>query len=340
MWPQGPERPSDTRAKLRDQPHPADGRCVIDTRTMAVVVGVVSLGFGIGATVASTPALGLGAGVLGLLAGLMALVGNNQRPAAPEHTATDAGTAGASPVEDSPQPTPRVGDSSDAARPGHFDSGRPGTPPAEPETVAPPATVGEPEASVDPVDVPAAPAPEGPGATGGEATPPSGSGGPDPSGERTSTPLTDEVTGLFSQDYLVAALEGRLAAARRHLRPVALAVMDVHQGLPGESADPADPVVVAKAITDTVRDSDIACRLDNGSFGLILEDTPENGAVWTVERIRRNLVSTSGHHTMWAGVACYPAHAFEGSGLLDQVDEALAAAREWNQDRIEVAIPE
>ena len=75
----------------------------------------------------------------------------------------------------------------------------------------------------------------------------------------------------------------------------------------------------------------------DGSFALILEDTPENGAVWTVERIRRNLTSRHGHHTLWAGVACYPAHAFDVPAIIQQADAALDAAREWHQDRIEVA---
>ncbi|MCZ7627987.1 MAG: GGDEF domain-containing protein [Microthrixaceae bacterium] len=87
--------------------------------------------------------------------------------------------------------------------------------------------------------------------------------------------------------------------------------MQITQGLPDTGSRRADPRVVADAISETVRDSDIACRLGDGTFGVILEDTPENGAVWTVERIRRNLVSSSGHHTLWAGVACYPAHAFD-----------------------------
>ena len=99
-----------------------------------------------------------------------------------------------------------------------------------------------------------------------------------------------------------------------------------------------DLVVVAGAVSRTLRDSDIACRMDDGTFAVILEDTPENGAVWTVERIRRNLVSTSGHHTLWAGVACYPAHAFDAAELLIAVSQALDAARAWNQDRIEVAV--
>ena len=40
---------------------------------------------------------------------------------------------------------------------------------------------------------------------------------------------------------------------------------------------------------------------------------------------------------MWAGVACYPAHGFTTDEILDRADNALDMAREWRQDRIEVA---
>jgi len=103
---------------------------------------------------------------------------------------------------------------------------------------------------------------------------------------------------------------------------------------------PAPAPRVAEAIRETLREADIACRLDDGTFAVILEDTPENGAVWTIERIRRNLVSRFGNHTMWAGVACYPAHAFSTEELLDQARAALTAAQEWKQGRIEVAVAE
>jgi len=97
---------------------------------------------------------------------------------------------------------------------------------------------------------------------------------------------------------------------------------------------------VTGSIRQTLRDADTACRMSNGCFALILEDTPENGAVWTVERIRRNLTSRHGQHTLWAGVACYPAHAFSTDEILDQATVALASAREWKQDRIEIATAE
>jgi diguanylate cyclase (GGDEF)-like protein len=152
--------------------------------------------------------------------------------------------------------------------------------------------------------------------------------------------LTDPDSKLFSEAYFRVALDARIASARRHLRPVAIALLDVFEGAAGSSGPPALPERAAESIRETVRDADTACRLGDGVYAIILEDTPENGAVWTVERVRRNLVSRHGSHTMWAGVACYPAHAFSTEELLDQARGALESAREWKQDRIEVAISE
>jgi hypothetical protein len=44
--------------------------------------------------------------------------------------------------------------------------------------------------------------------------------------------------------------------------------------------------------------------------------------------------------TLWAGIACYPAHAFDAWELFDRAGQALDAAQEWHQDRIEVATAE
>lgn len=152
--------------------------------------------------------------------------------------------------------------------------------------------------------------------------------------------LTDPDSKLFSEAYFRVALDARIASARRHLRPVAIALLEVFEGAAGSTGSPAVPERAAESIRETVRDADTACRLSDGVYAIILEDTPENGAVWTVERVRRNLVSRHGSHTMWAGVACYPAHAFSTEELLDQARAALESAREWKQDRIEVAISE
>lgn len=153
-----------------------------------------------------------------------------------------------------------------------------------------------------------------------------------------SETLTDPATGLFSESFFNVALESRIAAARRHLRPVAVVLLEVVHGLPHGDPVEADASAVAESIRVTLREADTACRLQNGYFALLLEDTPENGAIWTVERIRRQLLGNETGLTMWAGVACYPAHAFSTDEIMKAAGQALESAKEWRQDRIEVAI--
>lgn len=149
--------------------------------------------------------------------------------------------------------------------------------------------------------------------------------------------ITDPDTGLYTENYFRAAVEARVAAARRHLRPVAVVLMEVTRGT-GDDRSQAEPQLVADYVMATLRESDTACRTSKGLYALVLEDTPENGAVWTVERIRRRMAEESSDLTLWAGVACYPAHAFEVRDLVGKASEALEAATEWHQDRIEVAV--
>lgn len=149
--------------------------------------------------------------------------------------------------------------------------------------------------------------------------------------------LTDPDTGLFSESFFNVALDSRVAAARRHLRPVAVILLEVMQGVQSGNPVEADAELVADTIKVTLREADTACRLRNGYFALLLEDTPENGAIWTVERVRRQLLANQKGLTLWAGVACYPAHAFSPDEIMNAAGQALEAAREWRQDRIEVA---
>jgi len=149
--------------------------------------------------------------------------------------------------------------------------------------------------------------------------------------------ITDPATGLFTETYFRAAVEARVAAARRHLRPVAVVLLEVTGGT-HDDRRPVDPQLFADYLMATLRESDTACRTSRGLYALVLEDTPENGAVWTVERIRRRIAEDSRQMTIWAGVACYPAHAFEVRDLVGKASEALDAATEWHQDRIEVAV--
>jgi len=148
----------------------------------------------------------------------------------------------------------------------------------------------------------------------------------------TGDPLRDDETGLLNEAYFRAALPNRVATARRVLRPISVVLVLLD--------DQTAARQVAYGLLDTLRESDSACRLDDGRIALVLEDTPENGAVWTMERMRRLLADQGSSVIVWAGVASYPAHALEAADLLRLAEQALVDATQWDQSRIEVALPE
>lgn len=173
----------------------------------------------------------------------------------------------------------------------------------------------------------------------------SSAGGPTDGGggEGTHLPidasLVDPASGLYAQPIFLAVLEMRVTACRRMLRPLALALFEVVDGLPDGPARLADPVVVASMVKAKLRAADVAARLSDGTFGLLMEDTPEDGAVWTLERLRRALATRPGGRALRAGIACYPGHGLDAPSVLTAAATALHSARTWPQDRIEVATP-
>ena len=138
---------------------------------------------------------------------------------------------------------------------------------------------------------------------------------------------------LLTAEYFGIAVRNRMTAARRFLKPLAVAQVLV------SNADESDDSVakLSAAVLDTLRNCDTAYVMGRGHLALVLEDTPESGAIWAVERIRRNLMDTDDELTVWAGIACYPAHGMDSDEIITQCQDALVRAQEWPQDRIEVA---
>lgn len=149
--------------------------------------------------------------------------------------------------------------------------------------------------------------------------------------------LLEPSSGLFAQPFFLAVLSWRVIACRRVLRPLAFVQLEVVDGLPDGPALVSDPRMVTAMVRQTLRTSDIASRLGDGTYGLLLEDTPEDGAVWAVERLRRSLATRPGGRVLRAGVACYPGQALTPTDIVLATQSAFARAREWPQDRIEVA---
>jgi len=148
--------------------------------------------------------------------------------------------------------------------------------------------------------------------------------------------ITDPDSKLFSEVFFSASLVKRVSAARRGLRPLSVAVLDVWTDFGSVDAAQAPAEPVAKVLLEVFREADTIARGKDGLYLVLLEDTPENGAVWSLERLRRKVSETLSHHTTWAGVSCYPAYGFDADQLLSQARKALDLAKEWPQDRVEV----
>lgn len=175
------------------------------------------------------------------------------------------------------------------------------------------------------------------GVLGADAAPaaPAAAAEPAPA-PRSGDDITDPETGVFTQVFFDASLGKRISAARRGLRPLTVAMVEVVEKVGEPDMVQTAPKPIAEILVETLREADTVARMDSGVFAVLLEDTPENGAIWTLERIRRKISEDLPGCTVRAGMSCYPAYAFDAAQLVDQSIAALDAAREWRQDRIEV----
>ena len=147
--------------------------------------------------------------------------------------------------------------------------------------------------------------------------------------------LRDPVSGLLNGAYFDVAVPDRVSVARRGLRPLSLVLMlcDVNGLSPRERG---------AIVVNCLRDADTACQLDHDIIGLILDDTAEDGAVWTAERLRQEL-ECAGHQLavpapqVQAGIATYPEHTLDAAELVFAARQALVAAMALPGSRIEIA---
>ena len=156
--------------------------------------------------------------------------------------------------------------------------------------------------------------------------------------------LVDPESGLPDARFFDLAVEGRVAAARRHLWPVTIVLVEVtlaHDAGAGTQQSQA-VAAFAQLLRRTLREADIACRLGDMGFGLVLEDTGEEGGVWATERLKAALGQQSSRvRHLAAGVATYPTHGLRADEVMTRAQAALtracAAGHDQGLVRVEVA---
>jgi GGDEF domain-containing protein len=140
--------------------------------------------------------------------------------------------------------------------------------------------------------------------------------------------VVDPETGLLDHRIFAVTFERKVAAARRHLRPLSLVLIDIAAGLPAEEERLAALAAFGATVTRTLRESDVPCRVGDTTFGLILEDTAEPGGVWVAERLQIAAACSASAFVgpMRAAVATYPNHGLKAEEVLSNASAALARA--------------
>ncbi len=155
--------------------------------------------------------------------------------------------------------------------------------------------------------------------------------------ERT---VLDPETGLPDVRFFEVALESRIAAARRHLWPITIVLLEF---TPHPEHRLAEAIAsFTTLLRSTLRESDVACRVAPRTFALLLEDTSEAGGVWAAERLQVALAKDEiGAEGLAAGIASYPTHGLQATEVLARgrgaLNRAVAADSGHGLGSVEVA---
>jgi diguanylate cyclase (GGDEF)-like protein len=161
--------------------------------------------------------------------------------------------------------------------------------------------------------------------------------------------VTDDLTGLFNRRYAVARLEEHWALAERYNQPVTLGMVDLDKfkNVNDTYGHPAGDVVlrqVARMLRQTLRSTDIVCRIGGEEFMILFAAQTVEEAAISAERCRRAVASQSIRAagvaisvTISIGLAGRTTEMAEYSDLMHAADRMLYDAKRNGRNRVEVA---
>ena len=160
----------------------------------------------------------------------------------------------------------------------------------------------------------------------------------------------DSLTQLFNHRYLEEAMALEIPRAKRASQTVGLILIDIDnlKAIEEKSGrECADHVLrqFASLMLKNTRESDIKCRLAGSEFAVGMPGASIENARSRAERLREVLEQAAlecggkalGQVTLSAGVAAYPQHGEEWSGLVQRAHRALYAAKGEGRNRVSVA---
>jgi len=160
-------------------------------------------------------------------------------------------------------------------------------------------------------------------------------------GRNGAAAATDPATGLLNGRAFLLRLDEELSRARRHDRPLTLAMIDVDRfrelrDRAGDETAQAALTEVATLIAAAVRDEDVVARLDEDEFAVLFVEGDRHAALLATERARQAIARTRFRHGLRATVSaglCDLEAATTVGDLLRRAGSALHWAKEHDRDR-------
>lgn len=163
--------------------------------------------------------------------------------------------------------------------------------------------------------------------------------------------ITDPLTGLPNRRYLEEFLEAELARIRRYGGECAVAMVDVddfkhYNDNLGHLAGDEVLRMLAEAMQEDVRVSDVVARFGGEEFGIIMVNTAPEEAREAAERLRKQVedrafpreeIQPGGDLTVSVGYACCPRDGDRYQELIEAADEALYDAKRSGKNRVSAA---
>lgn len=158
--------------------------------------------------------------------------------------------------------------------------------------------------------------------------------------------VTDWLTGLKNHGYFFDRLSEEMERSRRYDRPLAVIIADLDDfksvnDAYGHSSGDAVLRTIGEIFRTQLREVDVACRIGGEEFGVIMPETPVDGALRVAERLRSAAETASvpgvGSVTISLGIAVFPDHADVRDALVEAADEALYVAKHNGKNQAVVA---
>ncbi|MGZ4291898.1 MAG: diguanylate cyclase, partial [Gaiellaceae bacterium] len=147
---------------------------------------------------------------------------------------------------------------------------------------------------------------------------------------------TDSLTGLYNHRYFHERLRSELTRASRSHDSVAVLMFDLDDfkrvnDVYGHGAGDQLLIQVARIARDTVRGSDVVCRIGGEEFGVIMPSCDAGDALGLAARLSETLrevdFEPSGHMTVSIGISQGPHHAMNPRELVACAEAAMMTAK-------------